>query len=243
MIISSRRQSQCWSREKLMCSAIILTGLAAHANIFAKIITPHVIICLKVFLQRRGQALKFYQIFLNFSPIWIIVIFHFEYPEVWKFAPKHWESPHFQVVKFSILLGIFYIYINCTLKRFLKALQILKTYIAWPEPRSPDLDQGWWLGAPDSGQHGLRRLKHYQISPQTLSLMFETISSFNCLIGPLSHSLTFKMCCKKIRDAKAVCGDCSSIFGKIISGGYGILRPSLSFDLERKWPAWSGIHW
>lgn len=117
------------------------------------------------------------------------MLFFFEYPEDWKFAPKHWESPHFQVVKFTILLGIFYIYINCTLKRFLKALQILKTYIAWPEPGSPDLDQaGLMAGSLDSQAQETQ--KHYQISPQTLSLMFETISSFNCLIGPLSRWLS-----------------------------------------------------
>lgn len=51
-----------------MCSAITLTGLAAHANIFAKIITLYILIWLKVFLQRRGKALKFYQIFWIFNP-------------------------------------------------------------------------------------------------------------------------------------------------------------------------------
>ena len=143
MIISSRRQTQSWSREKLMCSAIILTGLGAHANIFAKIITLYIIIWLKVFLQRRGQALKFYQIFLEFFTHLNNCYFSLNtlVLENLHKQPKLRESLHFQVVKFSILLGIFYIYINCTLKRFLKALQILKTYIAWPEPRSPDLAQ------------------------------------------------------------------------------------------------------
>lgn len=34
MIISSRRQSQGWAREKLMCSAITLTGLEPHMQTF-----------------------------------------------------------------------------------------------------------------------------------------------------------------------------------------------------------------